>query len=108
MSLKSFCKRSGKEKDSDRDPYKIRETILTAMEIPGDLACKEPIITLTGSSGAVIENYKSILFYSGEKLILLTCRGKVTLQGKNLEIASYTPMEMEIKGFIFCVFMERG
>ena len=56
----------------------------------------------------MIENYKSILFYSGEKLIILTCKGKVILQGENLEIASYSPMEMEIKGFISCVLLERG
>ncbi|MFR7901226.1 MAG: YabP/YqfC family sporulation protein [Ruminococcus sp.] len=52
------------------------KNILTAMQVPGDLACKDPIITLTGPSRAVIENYKSILFYSGEKLIILTCKGK--------------------------------
>lgn len=86
----------------------FRENILTAMQVPGDLACKDPIITLTGPSRAVIENYKSILFYSGEKLIILTCKGKVILQGENLEIASYSPMEMEIKGFISCVLLERG
>ena len=108
MSGKRVRKNPEKEGDSSRSPYTFREKILTAMQVPGDLACKDPIITLTGPSRAVIENYKSILFYSGEKLIILTCKGKVILQGENLEIASYSPMEMEIKGFISCVLLERG
>lgn len=108
MSGKRVRKNPEKEKASAGSPYSLRENILTAMQVPGDLACKDPIITLTGPSRAVIENYKSILFYSGEKLIILTCKGKVTLQGKNLEIANYSPMEMEVKGFISCVLMERG
>ena len=108
MSGKRARKNPEKEKTSAGSPYSLRENILTAMQVPGDLACKDPIITLTGPSRAVVENYKSILFYSSEQLIILTCKGKVTLQGKNLEIASYSPMEMEIKGFISCVLMERG
>lgn len=108
MSGKRVRKNPEKEKASAGSPYSLRENILTAMQVPGDLACKDPIITLTGPSRAVIENYKSILFYSGEKLIILTCKGKVTFQGKNLEIANYSPMEMEVKGFISCVLMERG
>ena len=108
MSGKRARKNPEKEKTSAGSLYSLRENILTAMQIPGDLACKDSIITLTGPSRAVIENYKSILFYSSEQLIILTCKGKVTLQGKNLEIAAYSPMEMEIKGFISCVLMERG
>ncbi len=108
MSGKRVRKNPEKEKASAGSPYSLRENILTAMQVPGDLACKDPIITLTGPSRAVIENYKSILFYSGEQLIILTCKGKVTFQGKNLEIANYSPMEMEVKGFISCVLMERG
>lgn len=108
MSGKRVRKNPEKEKASAGSPYSLRENILIAMQVPGDLACKDPIITLTGPSRAVIENYKSILFYSGERLIILTCKGKVTFQGKNLEIANYSPMEMEVKGFISCVLMERG
>ena len=82
MSGKRVRKNPEKEGDSSRSPYTFRENILTAMQVPGDLACKDPII--------------------------LTCKGKVILQGENLEIASYSPMEMEIKGFISCVLLERG
>ena len=47
-------------------PRKVRENLLTKMEIPEDLAGREPIITIAGSTNAVIENYRSILSYTSE------------------------------------------
>lgn len=88
-------------------PRKVRENLLTKMEIPEDLAGREPIITIVGSTNAVIENYRSILSYTSEKMVILTCCGKICITGKNLEIFTYDPMEMEIRGFISCIFLER-
>ena len=68
----------------------VSERFMTAMELPGDLSCKAPIITITGPSQVQIENYKSILSYTSEKLIVVTSQGRVILQGKNLEIFHYT------------------
>ena len=61
----------------------VSERFMTAMELPGDLSCKAPIITITGPSQVQIENYKSILSYTSEKLIVVTCQGRVILQGGN-------------------------
>ena len=60
----------------------VSERFMTAMELPGDLSCKAPIITITGPSQVQIENYKSILSYTSEKLIVVTCQGRVILQGE--------------------------
>ena len=84
----------------------VSERFMTVMELPGDLSCKAPIITITGPAQVLIENYKSILSYTSEKLIVVTCRGRVILQGKNLEIVHYTSLEMEIKGLILSVMLE--
>lgn len=84
----------------------VSERFMTVMELPGDLSCKAPIITITGPAQVLIENYKSILSYTSEKLIVVTCRGRVVLQGKNLEIVHYTSLEMEIKGLILSVMLE--
>ena len=62
----------------------VSERFMTAMELPGDLSCKAPIITITGPSQVQIENYKSILSYTSEKLIVVTCQGRQSyLFGKN-------------------------
>lgn len=84
----------------------VSERFMTAMQLPGDLACKAPIITITGSAQVLIENYKSILSYTCEKLVVVTCQGRVVLQGRNLVISRYTPLEMEVKGRIMSVLLE--
>lgn len=84
-----------------------KENLVTVMEVPRDLAYGDAIITITGPGLAVIENYRSILSYTSEKLIVLTAGGRVTICGTCLEIPCYTPMEMQITGVITGVFPER-
>lgn len=85
----------------------LREGCLTALEVPRDLACRETVVTLTGCSQAVIENYRSILKLTEEEIIVSTFSGKLTIMGKNLEIPWYTMEEMTVTGKIFRIIPER-
>lgn len=86
---------------------KWKENVVSALEIPRDLAYKDPIVTMTGPNCAVVENYRSILKYTREQIMILTVKGKVTICGKRLEIPSYTPEEMQVKGMIAGVYFDR-
>lgn len=99
-------KNEKKRRNRESKGSSVSERFMTALELPGDLACRAPIITITGSGVVLIENYKSILSYTSEKLIVVTCRGRVILQGKNLEIFRYTALEMEVKGSVTAVMLE--
>ena len=92
------------KKEKERKNW--RENLVTSLEVPGDLAMKETIVTLTGRSHAVICNYKSILRYQQEEIIVLGFRGKVAIRGKRLMILKYTPEEMQIHGMISEIVME--
>lgn len=85
----------------------FRENLVTALEVPRDLACKETVVTITGRKQAVIENYRSILKFTGEEIIVSTFSGKLTITGKRLEIPWYTAEEMVIKGCICRVTPEQ-
>lgn len=85
----------------------LREGFLTALEVPRDLACRETVVTLTGCSQAVIENYRSILKLTEDEIIISTFSGKLTIIGENLEIPWYTMEEMTITGKISRVVPER-
>ena len=91
------------KKEKERKNW--RENLVTSLEVPGDLAMKETIVTLTGRSHAVICNYKSILRYQQEEIIVLGFRGKVAIRGKRLMIPKYTPEEMQIEGMISEIVM---
>lgn len=84
-----------------------KENLVSAMEVPPDLAYGDAIITINGRSQARIENYRSILCYTSEKIVILTHQGKVTFCGKRLEIPYYTAEEMLVKGRIDDIILER-
>lgn len=92
------------KKEKERKNW--RENLVTSLEVPWDLAMKETIVTLTGRSHAVICNYKSILRYQQEEIIVLGFHGKVAIRGKRLMIPKYTPEEMQIEGMISEIVME--
>lgn len=78
----------------------LKENIVTALEIPRDLACRETVVTFTGKNQAVVENYRSILRYTTEEIVIMTYHGRMTITGKRLEIPWYTFDEMMVSGMI--------
>ena len=84
-----------------------KEQMVSALELPADLAYSEPIVTLTGTTEALIENYKCILVYTESEIVILTLRGKVTICGESLEILWYTSRAMKIKGKISGVYPQK-
>lgn len=83
-----------------------KENLVTSLEIPRDLAMKEPVVTITGGHQLSVCNYKSVLRYESEEIILQTFHGKLKIRGKRLLIPRYTPEEMEIQGRITEIFLE--
>ena len=84
-----------------------KEDMITSLEIPRDLAMKETVITVTGRHQVIVCNYRSVLRYEEEKIILLTFRGRLQIRGKKLQIPIYTPEEMYIEGVITEIILER-
>lgn len=87
--------------------HQWKQELLSALEVPDDLARKETIITLTGKNQAVIENYRSLLRYTEEEIVILTYRGIVVVRGKKLVIPCYTAEEMMIRGRFSEVILEQ-
>lgn len=77
-----------------------KERFVTSMEIPEDLAFQEVLLSVTGNTRLCIENYRSILRYTPCCILVLTKNGKLLIQGKALEIQSYSNDEMIISGHI--------
>ena len=51
--------------------------MVLALELPPDLAYNETIVTLTGQTEAVIENYKSVFKYTPSEIVIQSFYGKV-------------------------------
>ena len=74
---------------------------------PTGSALKESVFTVTGKSQIQIGNYRSILRYEPQELIILTFSGKLVIHGKGLKILWYTPEEMQIEGILSEIILER-
>ncbi len=57
-------------------------------------------VTLTGNSEVWIENYRGILEYTGERILLQAKACKLCLEGSRLSIDYYTNEDMKISGNI--------
>ena len=90
---------------NDDRPYRKTgisyDLLLRALELPPDLAYNETIVTLTGQTEAVIENYKSVFKYTPSEIVIQSFCGKVTISGKNLEIRWYNSSAMKVTGSIY-------
>lgn len=84
-----------------------KENLAEILEVPRDLALKESVFTVTGKKQMRIENYRSVLRYEPQELVILTFSGKLTVHGKALKILWYTPEEMRIQGILSEIILEQ-
>lgn len=70
------------------------------LELPKDLILGDSIVTITGRSDLIIENYKGILEYLPDKIRLSLKHGQIEICGKSLKIEYYTNDDMRIIGRI--------
>lgn len=78
---------------------KIREQVIEQLELPRDLLAGDAIITITGRSSLVIENYRGILDFEDSFIKIQTKNCQLLITGNHLAIDYYTNEEMKISGF---------
>ena len=83
---------------------KNKEIISNQFQISKDVILGAPIIHMTGNYDVWIENYKGIISYNEERIVLQSKVGRITVTGKNLFISYYTNEDMKIAGNIYGVF----
>lgn len=84
----------------------VRECLADLLELPGDLAYHGCIITLIGEREILLKNYRSILEYRSDHLLVLTANGRIRIQGVSLSVLYYTELEMKVTGQITSVLYE--
>lgn len=79
------------------------DLIMESLQLPKDILRGDMRITLTGNREVWIENYKGILEYSEECILLQGKNGRVQFEGKRLTIDYYTNEDMKLTGRIMSI-----
>ncbi len=82
------------------------EFLADVLRIPSDTLMGNFRVTLTGDSRALVENYRSILEYSEERILLQGKRGRLGIEGEKLIIDFYTGNDMLVRGRIKRILLE--
>lgn len=75
-----------------------KKAIVSALHLPEDVVLGEMLLYFTGSRAAVVENYRSILFFSDEMLRLTGKNTRLTIKGKGLSIEYYDRDNLRVTG----------
>lgn len=91
-------------REKRRQPFstfeKSKELIVESLRLPKDTMLGAAIVTITGNREAFIENYKGILEYTTESIVLQGKNAKICFEGSSLSIDYYTNEDMKISGSI--------
>ena len=91
-------------REKRRQPFsnkkKKKELIVESLRLPKDTMLGAAIVTITGNREAFIENYKGILEYTTESIVLQGKNAKICFEGSSLSIDYYTNEDMKISGKI--------
>lgn len=77
-----------------------KEIIADSLKLPKDMALGACIVTVTGNSQVLVENYRGILEYTQECIMLQGKSCRIAICGCRLCIAYYTNEDMKIEGII--------
>ena len=77
-----------------------REKFMDSLKLPKDVCLGALKVTLTGNSEAWVENYKGLLEYTEQTILLQGRNCQICFEGVGLSIDYYTNEDMKICGCI--------
>ena len=87
-----------KKKQQVLQLHKGKEMVVESLRLPRDSVLGDSIVTITGNTEVFIENYKGILQYCEDLILLQGKKCKIELSGKRMKIVYYTNEDMKICG----------
>lgn len=76
--------------------------------IPGEIARDTPVLYALGQKELKIQNYKKILHYSPEEMVLLLKNQRLVISGDHLNIGYFNEDEICIRGHIISMTYQGG
>ena len=77
-----------------------KELVVESLKLPKDSLLGASIVTLTGNTEVFVENYKGIIEYTSQMILLQGKTCKIEICGRRLNIVYYTNEDMKINGCV--------
>jgi len=84
----------------EREKFSVVRSLTKALELPGEITLNLPLISMVGNEELIIENYKSVIEYSDERIRIKTATRVVRIEGRALTLAHITSENIAITGNI--------
>ena len=75
-------------------------TVIDTLELPKDIFCGLPLLSMEGNRSLCITNHRGIVRYSREKIVFATRNGSIEIAGRELLIPKFTKDIIEIRGYL--------
>ncbi len=98
--LKYNWNQNREEREDARLAASGRELVVESLKLPKDSLLGASIVTVTGNTDAFVENYKGIIEYTSQTILLQGKTCKIEICGRRLNIVYYTNEDMKISGWI--------
>ena len=78
----------------------MKELLTKKLQLPSDVISGDMLVTLTENREAIIENYKGLIAYQSDSIVVKGKHSTLNVKGKNLHIKYFTNDDMQVEGRI--------
>ena len=97
----AVSKKVRKKKENIEEPKAgIREKLAEMLELPKEIVMNIPKMTMIGNKDLIIENYKGIIEYDGNRIRINTGSGIIKITGDSMTIKEITSEDILVSGNI--------
>lgn len=97
--MKSYASKANNEQKKNKNAYEMN-TVIDTLELPKDIFCGLPLLSMEGNRSLCITNHRGIVRYSREKIVIATRNGSIEIAGRELLIPKFTKDIIEIRGYL--------
>ena len=81
----------------------MKDILTKKLQLPSDVISGDMLVTLTENCEAMIENYKGLVAYQSDCIVIKGKHSTLSLTGKDLNIKYFTNDDMQVEGRIECI-----
>ena len=97
--MKSHASKANNEQKKNKNAYEMN-TVIDTLELPKDIFCGLPLLSMEGNRSLCITNHRGIVRYSREKIVIATRNGSIEIAGRELLIPKFKKDIIEIRGYL--------